>query len=33
VPEAARVPWSATEVTLVASAGGNYEVRATFPTA
>lgn len=31
VPPAARVPWPVTEVTLVASAGGRYEVVARFP--
>lgn len=33
VPEAARAPWAVGEVTLVASAGGRYEVLARFPTA
>ena len=32
IPEAARAPWEVGEVTLVASAGGRYEVLARFPT-
>lgn len=33
VPDAAREPWAVSEVTLVASAAGRYEVVARFPTA